>query len=161
MIVACIRDGFDRRSFSSVNASQTFSRVIAVAVTIVAVVTVVAAPVSMTAPSDQTIPRRSNCEMPLAVAPTMPNFDPGGRKISRLVAPFVIWCWYFEQCNIIRGVDLPLPKPFQFVSQSVVVPRQMKQLTIRLNSFDGDCNMPGCIISVTPDASKHLCIDQF
>jgi hypothetical protein len=53
--------------------------------------------------------------MPLAVAPTMPNFDPGGRKISRLVAPFVIWCWYFEQCNIIRGVDLPLPKPFQFV----------------------------------------------
>jgi hypothetical protein len=47
LIVACIR--LDGRSFSSVDTSQTFSPVIAVAVTIVAVVAVVAvvtAPVS-------------------------------------------------------------------------------------------------------------------
>jgi hypothetical protein len=46
LIVACIHNRFDGRSFSSVNASQTFSWVIVVAVTIVAVVTVVAARVS-------------------------------------------------------------------------------------------------------------------
>jgi hypothetical protein len=46
LIVACIRDRFGGRSFSSVNASQTFSRVIVVAVTIVAIVAVVAARVS-------------------------------------------------------------------------------------------------------------------
>jgi hypothetical protein len=46
LIVVCIRDGFDGRSFSSDDASQTFNQVIVVAVTIVAVVTVVWAPVS-------------------------------------------------------------------------------------------------------------------
>jgi hypothetical protein len=46
LIVACIHDRFDGRSFSSVNASQTFSRVIVLAVTIADVVAVVAALVS-------------------------------------------------------------------------------------------------------------------
>jgi hypothetical protein len=46
LIVACIRNRFDGRSFSSIDASQTFSWVIVVAVIIVAVVTVVAARVS-------------------------------------------------------------------------------------------------------------------
>ena len=46
LIVACIRDRFDGRSFSSVDASQMFNWVIIVDVTIVAVVTVVRAMVS-------------------------------------------------------------------------------------------------------------------
>ncbi len=39
--------------------------------------------------------------------------------------------------------------------------RQMKLLTIHLNSFNVDCNMPDCIIFVTPDAPKHLYTSQF
>ena len=46
MVVACIRDGFDGCSFSSVNASQTFNRVIVIVITIVTFVTVVMDPVS-------------------------------------------------------------------------------------------------------------------
>jgi hypothetical protein len=46
LIVACIRNRFDRRYFSSINASQTFSQVIVIAVTIITIVKVVAALVS-------------------------------------------------------------------------------------------------------------------
>jgi hypothetical protein len=44
--IACICDGFDGHSFSSVDASQMLSWVIVVAVTIVVIVLVVVAPVS-------------------------------------------------------------------------------------------------------------------
>ena len=46
LIDACIRDGFDGRSFSSVEASQMFSRVIVITVTIVTTAAVVVAPLS-------------------------------------------------------------------------------------------------------------------
>jgi len=70
-------------------------------------------PFWMAAPSDQTIPRRRNCKRPLAVAPTMPNFDPGVGPCCdpspRLSTGVGI---SGDEINY-RGADLPLPKPFQ------------------------------------------------
>ncbi len=53
LIVACICDGFDGRSFSSVNASQTFSRDIIVTIIIVVVSRVVLYSISLLVPTHQ------------------------------------------------------------------------------------------------------------
>jgi hypothetical protein len=68
-------------------------------------------PFWMAAPSDQTIPRRRKCERPLAVAPTMPNFDPGvGPCCDPLPRSLTGVGISGDEINY-RGADLPLPKP--------------------------------------------------
>jgi hypothetical protein len=49
--------------------------------------------------------------MPLAVAPTMPNFNPGEKKISDL-SPSSSTGVGISSDEMTRGVDLPLPNPF-------------------------------------------------
>ena len=71
LIVACIRDGFNGHSFSSVDASRKFSQVIVVAVSIVTVVAVVAAPVS-TRPRKTTITSTA-ASVVVVFAPTPPR----------------------------------------------------------------------------------------
>ena len=49
--------------------------------------------------------------MPLAVAPTMPNFDPGEQNISDS-SPRSSTGVGISSDEMTRGVDLPLPNPF-------------------------------------------------
>jgi hypothetical protein len=71
LIVACIHDRFDGCSFSSVNASQTFSPVIVVAVTIVAIFAVVAARVS-TPPAMAVASTAASVVVAFVFAPALP-----------------------------------------------------------------------------------------
>jgi hypothetical protein len=51
--------------------------------------------------------------MPLAVAPTMPNFDPGEQNKSDS-SPRSSTGVGISSDEMTRGVDLPLPNPFYF-----------------------------------------------